>query len=96
MIDNKVFKATDFEWEIQFKYIMDKLQQVFKAIFSSDLEKKKETWDYRVEYNEIDIRLDVFNFSRSYGFEYLGNVPRIVITPLTLRAQRSMLLAMQY
>ena len=40
--------------------------------------------------------MDVLNISMDYGYEYAGNFQKIIITPLTLRAQRSMLVALNY
>lgn len=45
---------------------------------------------------EAEVRLEVFNFTRYYGYQYLANTERLVITPLTLKAQRSMLVAMNF
>jgi dynein heavy chain, axonemal len=42
------------------------------------------------------VDFEVFGHVRSYGFEYLGNCPRLVVTPLTERCQRSLLVALQY
>lgn len=46
--------------------------------------------------HKLTVDFEVFGHVRSYGFEYLGNCPRLVVTPLTERCQRSLLVALQY
>ena len=75
---------------------MDFLQQVFKKCTAQDLEKPKEKLLTLLDIPQLEVKADIFNFSKLYGFNYLGNSNRLVITPLTLKAQRSMLVAMQY
>ena len=42
----------------------------------------------------MDVNCEVMGIKNSYGFEYQGNNPRIVITPLTERTQRSLVVAL--
>ena len=53
--------------------------------------------NYRqLDTHKIEVECEVFGNQRDYGFEYLGNSARLVVTPLTERCQRSLLVALQY
>lgn len=62
---------------------------VYKSAFDTGGRRKLET-------NKLEVDCEVFSNTRSYGFEYLGNCQRLVVTPLTERCQRSLLVALQY
>jgi hypothetical protein len=44
----------------------------------ADIQARKDT-------QKIELVLDVLQFKNDYGFEYLGNCQRLVVTPLTER-----------
>ena len=50
----------------------------------------------KLDPHKLVVEIEVFGHLRTYGFEYLGNCPRLVVTPLTERCQRSLLIALQY
>lgn len=55
-------------------------------------------WIAQLRYYWIDneVNIKMFNASVSFGYEYLGNFQRIVMTPLTERCYRTVFLALQH
>ena len=70
MIQSRVEHINDFEWTKQLRYYWEERTERDKDI-----------------YNGEDTGFDTFvkqtNTRFRYGYEYLGNCPRLVITPLT-------------
>ena len=46
---------------------------------------------YLVDKDEGDVKVEMVGTSLDYAFEYLGNVQRLVITPLTARCFRTLM-----
>ena len=69
MIDKRIFKITDFEWEMTQKYSFEKLDKVtMKVGGNSGLEKGRAVWVKKLDPKELVVKLDVFNYVRNYGF----------------------------
>ena len=90
LVRDRVYKADEFKWQMQFKFDMKNMLEVVARSATDTGSKKK------LETKQVEVDCEVFGNVRSYGFEYLGNCQRLVVTPLTERCQRSLLVALQY
>lgn len=90
LITERVFKAENFQWQMQFKFSMKNLEEVVEKELDNNQPTRK------LESGKLEVDCEVFGNIREYGFEYLGNCQRLVVTPLTERCQRSLLIALQY
>lgn len=67
LVRDRVYKAGEFKWQMQFKFEMQKLQEVvYKSAFDTGSKRKLDT-------KLLEVDCEVFGNVRSYGFEYLGN-----------------------
>ena len=75
MVSLGTHEVTDFEWVSQFRYYWEPSWQDGQAVKKGDL----------------TVVARIVNARCLYGYEYLGNTMRLVITPLTDRCYRTMI-----
>jgi len=90
LIRDRVYKVEEFKWQMQFKFDVKNLQEVVAREANNSGSKRL------LDTKHVAVDCEVFGNIRSYGWEYLGNCSRLVVTPLTERCQRSLLVALQY
>ena len=77
LIKEHIEKTTDFEWKAEMRYYFHSPDE--------DKDKKKKKKE-----NYVPITVSMITTTLNYGFEYLGNITRLVITPLTDRCFRTL------
>ena len=77
LIKENIEKSTDFEWKAQMRYY-----------YNNDDEEEGKKKRKKEEICPITVSMITTNLN--YGFEYLGNITRLVITPLTDRCFRTL------
>ncbi|KAF4658988.1 hypothetical protein FOL47_007767, partial [Perkinsus chesapeaki] len=78
LVKNNVESADEFDWLSQLRYYW-KEPNSFKRLDTGEMNGKEEC------------QVSIVNSTLLYGFEYLGNTPRLVITPLTDRCYRTLM-----
>jgi hypothetical protein len=62
MIEKRVFKPNDFEWEITFKFEIEEFAKVFRQISVAQLARGPTDWETKLELGEFLLKVEVFNF----------------------------------
>ncbi|KAF4731501.1 hypothetical protein FOZ62_002057, partial [Perkinsus olseni] len=78
LVKNNVESADEFDWLSQLRYYW-KEPNSFRRVDTGEMNAKEEC------------QVSIVNSTLLYGFEYLGNTPRLVITPLTDRCYRTLM-----
>lgn len=102
LVRDRVQRVEEFKWQMQFKFELRGWKEMGEnrennclikvvARSATDTGSKR-----KLDTNKVEVGCEVFGHDRPYGFEYIGNCQRLVVTPLTERCQRSLLVALQY
>ena len=101
--------SLDFQWMIMMKFFwmerpdqltakaMDEGSESWKSDESEEKDENAEEEESEEEkIKELDVGIVMMNSARMFGYEYIGNPERLVITPLTERAFRTLFVSLHF
>lgn len=95
----RIFKVTDFGWQLYMKFDLNNMERVIADIYmknNPDINPFDDKIMNKLDTQASEVGFEVLQYNQEFGYEYLGSQQRLVITPLTERCQRSLLVALQY
>merc|ERR1719453_1627623 len=78
LVKGKVDSPEDFAWLAQLRYYWQEIGQFVRV-------------DTQKPSTKLECKVQIVNSTLLYGFEYLGNTARLVVTPLTDRCYRTLM-----
>lgn len=64
LADLRVFKASDFNWEMHTKFYLLKMEETVAKIDRVTLAHPRETWEHKIQYEKLECHVDIFNHDR--------------------------------